>query len=86
MIGEGLVIELELEGLVEIAQGLPHALALARDLDFEPAGDVPGRLVGHGSNRRISKAVRRALLFHQTRPRRHPRGKASNRPFLIDSS
>ena len=43
------VLEVELEGLAETAQGLLNALTLARDLDLEAAGDVPGRLVSHGS-------------------------------------
>ena len=46
MVGKGLVLEVEREGLAEIAQGPLHALALARLTDFEAAGDVPGAAWG----------------------------------------
>jgi hypothetical protein len=42
----GLVLEVELECLAKIAQGLFHRLALARHLDFETPGDVQGQFLG----------------------------------------
>ena len=48
MIREGLILEVELKGLAEILQGLLHALALARDFDFQAARDVPGRFLSDG--------------------------------------
>ena len=41
-----LILEVELEGLAEVLQCGLDALALARDFDFQAAGNVPGRFVG----------------------------------------
>jgi hypothetical protein len=64
------VFKVELQGLLEVRQGLLDALALTRNLDLEAARDGPGRLVGDDCRESHAPSLRRERTdrrLHQAR-------------------